>query len=221
VIESLYTDLEFPPAPPSRPFVYLNMVSTLDGKILSGDRHEHVVDLGSKTDHLLMDRLESAADAVILGGGSARANPPTWDPKCPTRIVVSESGNLNYDAAFFRGGRSFVASSKRSTATLPDHVQRLAIGEEAFDLPALLAHLRQMGIKRLHLMGGAELNAEFFAIDAVDEFFLTLAPKVKSGRDVPTISGGEPLPRAYLRKYDLISCIPHENEVFLRYRRTR
>jgi riboflavin biosynthesis pyrimidine reductase len=83
--------------------------------------------------------------------------------------------------------------------------------------------LRELRIhkKVTHLLveGGSEINAEFLRRDLVDELFLTLAPKVRLGRDLPTYAGGEPLPSGHLMNFDLVSCRPVENEVFLRYRR--
>ncbi|MFN3962547.1 MAG: dihydrofolate reductase family protein, partial [Fimbriimonadaceae bacterium] len=67
--------------------------------------------------------------------------------------------------------------------------------------------------------GGSEINAEFLRRDLVDELFLTLAPKIRLGRDLPTYAGGDPLPPGHLMNFDLLSCQPIENEVFLRYRR--
>ena len=65
---SLYENLEFPPAPADRPYTFINMVCTIDGKTVSGSREEDVVGLGSKFDQSVMDEIESAADAVLQGG---------------------------------------------------------------------------------------------------------------------------------------------------------
>ena len=59
----IYADLVFPPAPVDRPFVYINMVTTIDGKTVLGERSESVAGLGSPFDQQVMDRLELAADA--------------------------------------------------------------------------------------------------------------------------------------------------------------
>jgi riboflavin biosynthesis pyrimidine reductase len=55
----------------------------------------------------------------------------------------------------------------------------------------------------------------------VDELFLTLAPKVKLGANLPTYAGGDPLDKEDVLRWRLVGCHPIEDEVFLRYRRDR
>jgi riboflavin biosynthesis pyrimidine reductase len=76
-----------------------------------------------------------------------------------------------------------------------------------------------LGVRRLLILGGSETNAVFLADDLVDELFLTIAPKVKLGRSVPTYAGGEPLARDSLLRFKLLEHHVVESEVFLRYRR--
>lgn len=197
------------------------MVATIDGKIVNGMREENVIGLGSKLDQQLMDRIERAADAIILGAGSVRANPHGWSPHCPVRIAVTESGNVDWTMGYFRE-QAYVACSQRATYPVPPHVKRLAFGAESLDLPALLRHLRhEMGIERLHLLGGSELNAEFLSRDLADELFMTVAPKIKLGRDLPTYAGGEPLPRDGLLRFEIVEHHVVDDEIFVRYRRRR
>jgi len=209
-----YANLTFPEAPPERPYVSINMVTTIDGKILTGERDEPVMDLGSKEDHAAMRRLEEASDAVILGAGSLRATPKLWYPAQLTRVVVSASGQVPLDGRFFTDApdRAYVAtnSAVRGAPTLP------------LPLRETLRVLRQdHGVERILCEGGSELNAHLIAEGLVDELFLTLAPKVKLGRDVPTYADGEPLPRQQVQAFDLIELTRVGDEVFLRYRRTR
>ena len=86
----------------------------------------------------------------------------------------------------------------------------------------ILAVLREgHGLKTLLVEGGSELNASLLSADVVDELFLTLAPKVKLGRETPTLTGGDALARESMRRFRLVSCQPVGDEVFLRYRRER
>lgn len=209
-----YADLAFPTAPPDRPYVFINMVTTIDGKILTGERDEPVMDLGSKADHAAMRRLESAADAVILGAGSLRATPGLWYPATLLRVVVSESGNVPLEGRFFSDAPSlaYIATNARS------------VGVQTLPLPlreTLRVLRHDLGVERLLCEGGSELNAHLLADELVDELFLTLAPKVKLGRDVPTYADGEPLPRSQVQDFELIELTRLDDEVFLRYRRTR
>lgn len=212
---SVYSQIDWPPAPAERPFVFMNMVSTIDGKILTGERDEPVMDLGSKTDHATMRWLEGQADCVLIGAGSLRATPGIWYASGLKRVVLTKRGGLPFHSRFFTDDPSlaFVAGGDDA---LPQGVQRLPS-----DLPSLLSALRAQGVERLLIEGGSEINALFLRADVVDELFLTLAPKIKLGREVPTIADGEPLARSEVQRWDLVSQILVESELFLRYRRRR
>jgi riboflavin biosynthesis pyrimidine reductase len=69
------------------------------------------------------------------------------------------------------------------------------------------------------VLGGSEINAQVLENNLVDELFMTLAPKIKLGRDVPTYADGNALPRHALQQYDLVEHHAVNNELFLRYRR--
>lgn len=195
------------------------MVSTLDGKIITGERNESVHDLGSKTDKVLMKRIEAAADAVLLGAETLRAAQRSWNPNSDTRIVVSKSGNVPLDSGYLSNGTPIVVVPKTVTVDYPPPIQKLSFGEDSVDFDALLCSLFEGGTRNLLVLGGSEINAQFFRAGLVDEIFLTLAPKIKLGRDVPTIADGEPLARAEIQKFSLIETHQVEHELFLRYRR--
>ena len=217
--DGIYEDLSFPEAPGDRPYVYLDMVSTLDGKTVSGESDEPVADLGSALDHAIMKRLESHADAILVGAGSLRATGPNWHPAAKIRVVATRSGDLP-DGGFFHGGETYVAVPGSSMIKAPHGAKILRAGGDELDFRLLLGRLRSLGVRRLLCYGGSELNAELLRAGLVDELFLTLAPKIKLGRCLPTVAGGEPLPRKDLREFELVEHHAVASEVFLRYRAT-
>lgn len=217
---SIYSILDFPAPPGDRPYVFINMVATIDGKTISGDREEDVMDLGSKNDHILMRRIEDQADAVIIGGRTVRATTPKWDPKTAIRVAVTRSGQIDFEKKFFTGvGRAFVACPLGTQIEAPAGVEVLRSEGDEINFEDLLRRLKKLGATRLLCFGGSELNAEFLRRDLVDELFLTVAPKVKLGRSLPTYAGGEPLTREQMLRFRLIEHHVIEDEVFLRYRR--
>lgn len=222
-MNDLYQDLGFPPAPPHRPYVFMNMVATIDGKTVSGTRNEPVEDLGSPNDHAAMRTIEHAADAVMIGAGTLRAIPRLWYPPEKWRFVVSNSGDVPAHGRFFTDAPdiAFVVTSISGAENIPEDCQCIAIGDPDIDWPGLLAVMRkEMGITRLLVEGGSELNASLLSIGLVDELFLTVAPKIKLGASLPTFAGGQPLPKGGLLEFDLVSNQTVGNEVFLRYRRS-
>lgn len=215
----VYAELNFPVLSDDRPYVFIDMVTTIDGKILSGSRDESVHDLGSKLDHQILDRLEAAADAILIGAQTLRATPKQWNPHTEKRIVLTKSGNLPADSAFLTGGKAYVATSGSASISVPHGASILRAGGERLDFGLLLSRIKALGVKRLLVLGGSELNGQLLQHDLVDELFLTITPKVKLGRDVPTYAGGEALPRESLRRFHLVENHAVSDEVFLRYRR--
>lgn len=215
----LYADLKYQNPHENRPFVFINMVTTIDGKIITGDRGESVSDLGSKTDHLLMHRLEHKADAILSGANSLRATGNNWNPKTDFRIVVTGTGNVPWESEFLTKGKPIVITSRQ--AAIDDHpgVTIIRAGDESLDWNEAFLELKKLGIEVLNVLGGSEINAQLLKLELVDELFLTLAPKIKLGRDIPTYADGEPLPREAVQSYKLLSSQVIGNEVFLRYGR--
>lgn len=217
---NIYQHLQFPEAPADRPYVYIDMVATIDGKTVSGNRGDDVMDLGSNVDHALMRRIQDQSDAAMVGATTLRAADAMWDPKTAFRVVVSNSGQFDYRRPFFSsGGQAFVACSESSKVEVTNGVHRLEAGKDQVDFRSLLAKLREMGARHLLCFGGSELNAQMLSQDLVDELFLTIAPKVKLGRDLPTYAGGDPLPREHLLNFNLLEHHVVGDDVFLRYKR--
>lgn len=205
----------------NRPYVWMNMVSTIDGKTVSGSRDEDVLDLGSKLDHKVMRRIEEASDAVLVGGQTLRVTSPNWNPATHLRVVVSNGGNLPADAAFLRNGAPIIATSGSAGIRSRPGTKLLRAGSRRVDFSVLLERLREMGVQRLLVLGGSEINAQLLEQDLVDELFLTIAPKIRLGRNLPTYAGGDPLPKGSLPKFSLVEHRSEGDELFIRYRRER
>ena len=218
----IYDQLNFPPAPKERPYVFINMVSTIDGKITSGGRDEPVSDIGSALDHALMKKIEQSAQGILVGAGTLRANPIMVYPPQSYRFVATRTGG------FDRSHRFFADAPERAVILCP-----AACDEESdpratvwhsdtseIDLLATLARMRnELGIERLLCEGGSVLNSQLFTLGLIDEIFLTLAPKIRLGEDTPTIADGLALARDKIQEFKLIECHQVKNELFLRYRR--
>ena len=218
---SVYSDFGSRRPRPARPWVSINMVSTIDGKILSGERDEHVNDLGSSMDHKVMREIEAASDGVMIGAGALRATPGLWYAKELKRYVVTESGAIEYKSRFFRDAPEMAWVVTVPDAPVPEDVQKIVSGPPIRMMGVLRTLLVDHGVEHLLVEGGSELNASLLKEDFVDELFLTIAPKVKLGRSVPTYAGGDPLSRDALLQFRLISSVSIDDEVFLRYQRRR
>jgi diaminohydroxyphosphoribosylaminopyrimidine deaminase/5-amino-6-(5-phosphoribosylamino)uracil reductase len=63
-------------------------------------------------------------------------------------------------------------------------------GERMVDLRELVAGLSAMGMKRIMIEGGSELNAGALEAGIVDRLYIFVAPKIIGGRDAKPVIGG-------------------------------
>jgi riboflavin-specific deaminase-like protein len=232
----IYYGLEFPrsgpdkPGSPSRPYVVVNMVSSVDGKARVGDGG--VSGLGSPVDRSVMRSLRAKADAVMVGAGTVRAERLSLGldeagmDRQPTGIIVSSgTESLPFENLVSLGEqRVVVLSATDMRDVTEDRIEVLrapTLGSGAVDLRATLEILKgNEGIEILLVEGGPSLNAALFARGLVDELFLTLAPKLLGGSagtgSAATILDGAAEGRlpASLR---LLSAFVVGDEMFLRY----
>lgn len=233
---SIYDDLELPAAMPGRPFVALNMVSTVDGKITL-DRSERAVPLGSPVDRELMKRLRVHFDAVLRGAETVRANPyfpgvsaeeegrrqAAGRERQPLAVVASGSLELPFDSSFFTRGPSppviltigSAPAERRAVAARRARVE--VVGEEQVEPRLALKVLyEKYGVRRLLLEGGAALNFWFAQEGLIDVYFWTLAPKISGfSQDLTMIEGPRlirPVPRLRLE-----TLHHHEGELYFRW----
>ena len=229
------------PYPSMRPFVFINMAMTADGKIATANRR--VSSFGSSRDQAHLLRLSATADAVMCGARTLESGPISLGPGSASyrrlrlrhglaeynlRIIVSGSGSLNPNAEVFRHRFSpiIVLTTDRLSARKRRGLEALAnevkiCGETAIDFPFALRWLRdQWQVQRLLCEGGGELNGALFAADLVDELHLTICPYIFGGRLAPTIAGGLGLPSlAHAIPMAQISMQRIGQELFLVYRR--
>jgi riboflavin-specific deaminase-like protein len=221
---ALYTHVAFPRPGEARPYVYLNMVSTADGKIVVGRPGGPAKGVGGPTDQVLYRRLERNCDAVLIGSGTLRASAVLYPPELP-RFVVTTSANLPFDNRFFTDApdRAWVVvpeeKAEQARAALAGRGRVLAAGHGSADMAAILAVMRrEMDISVLLCEGGATLNDDLVRAGLVDELFLTISPKLKGGAHLPTMMTGEGYAPGQYLEMSLLSLYREGDELYLRYR---
>jgi riboflavin-specific deaminase-like protein len=198
--------------PGARPFVFINMAMTADGKIATANRA--VSSFGSPRDQQHLLEVRSTADAVMAGARTVDLNRITLGPgpakyrrlrtkrglaEYNLRIVVSRSGSVNPAAEVFQ--RKFspvvVLTSGRANWKRLEALRKIATevkicGRKSINFLEALAWLRKKWkVRRLLCEGGGELNDALFRAGVVDEVHLTVCPRVFGGRGAPTIAEGE------------------------------
>jgi riboflavin biosynthesis pyrimidine reductase len=92
-------------------------------------------------------------------------------------------------------------------------------GQGRVDLRWLLEYLRaEQAVGRLLVEGGPELNRAMIDAGLADEIFLTLAPKLLSGKEAAIVRGYDGETTGRSRNLDLLSVHISGSELFLRYR---
>lgn len=236
--ETVYDDVVFPEPPPERPYVALNMVSTVDGKTTL-DEGRITGPVGSPVDRTLMGRLRVPVDAVVRGAATVRRSPyfpgvpeelehrriARGLPRQPLVVIVTRSGDLPLGAPIFQNPSRrplvIMPEDKLLPPALRDVADVWQIGRDSVDLPAALARLREeKHIHRLLSEGGPRLNWEFLRRDLLDELFWTVAPKIAGAAFDLTLVHG-PVPLHPMPELELVSAYADNNELFLRYRLKR
>jgi 2,5-diamino-6-(ribosylamino)-4(3H)-pyrimidinone 5'-phosphate reductase len=236
-----YVSLEFPDPPDGRPYVFVNMVMSTDGKVVIDGTEQG---LGTAIDQRLMRELRVSADVVLNGaetlrksGTSSRLNDPTLasvraqrelSPN-PIAAVLTASGNVPLDAVFFTSDEfdavvylgdeagPEVAEAIRETGR---QVVEVPVGDPA---PTMLRHMHdELGARYVLCEGGPTLNGVLLDAGMVDEYFLTLGPRLVSGDATLTpFRAKRPTSSEFVTQLDLVSAVPNPatGEVYLRYRR--
>lgn len=216
-------------APPDRPYLVLNMVSSLDGKATIDWRTKG---LSTDLDRELFHRLRTQADAVMVGAGTVRAERYGRMAKSdelrdareqeglardPLAVVVTARLDLPADLPLLNQPEQHVVIATGSDASLPDLGEQIAYERTGDDLPLLMARLRtEHGIRSVVCEGGPTLNSYLLAAGLVDELFLTLNPKLAGGAAALTIVAGRELIDPV--ELDLISAAHGGGDLFTRWR---
>jgi riboflavin-specific deaminase-like protein len=216
-------------APAGRPYLVLNMVSSLDGKAAIDWRTKG---LSTELDRELFHHLRTQADAVMVGAGTTRIERYGRMAKTdelrdkrereglardPLAVVVSGRLDLPADLPLLNEPEQRVLIATGSDATLPglgDQVDYVRVGD---DLPLLMARLREEhGVRSVLCEGGPTLNSHLLAANLVDELFLTLNPKLAGGAAALTIVAGRELVEP--AELELVSVAEGGGDLFTRWR---
>jgi riboflavin-specific deaminase-like protein len=216
-------------APPERPYLVLNMVSTLDGKATIEWRTKG---LSTELDRRLFHQLRTQVDAVMVGAGTARAERYGRIAKSdelrekrvseglarePLAIVASAGLNLPADLPLLQEPDQQVVIATASEAELRGTEARIDYLRTGDDLPLLMARLRdERGVRSILCEGGPTLNFHLLAAGLVDELFLTLNPKLSGGAAALTIVAGRDLVEP--AELDLVSVAEGGGNLFTRWR---
>jgi riboflavin biosynthesis pyrimidine reductase len=211
-----------------RPFLFLNMVESPDGRATIEGR---AGGLGSDADTLLLTELRAIADAVLIGTGTVRAEgygrlvrnaervarrEAAGMAPTPTAVLISRSFDIPWSAPLFDAADQPVILYTNAGGEPPQVAAPLDVVRLADPAPqAVMADLRARGIRSLLCEGGPTLNSGLFEAGVVDELFLTLSPQLAGEPGAPRIVEGKGLPRPVPLRLEWV--LRHADEIYLRY----
>lgn len=181
-----------------RPYVILNAAMTLDGKIstVGGDSR-----ISCEEDFDRVHRLRAEVDAIMVGKGTVSADDPRLtvrrvEGENPIRVILDSGAEISPEAKVLDdSAETIVAISERADN---DEIERLrdsnvrpvVKGGERVDPEDLLKELKGIGVERLLLEGGSELNWSMLSSGLVDEVRIAVSPVIVGGEEAKTLVGG-------------------------------
>jgi riboflavin-specific deaminase-like protein len=156
---------------------------SIDGRIATVTGHSKYINGPAGLAHL--HRLRALVDAVLVGIGTAVAdNPLLTVRRCagpnPARIVLDPRGRLSPDAKVLTedGVRRLVITAEGIEPKLPAGVEIVAVAAPGGEIApsAILAALRQRGLARVLIEGGAHTVSRFIAAGCLDRLHVMVAP---------------------------------------------
>lgn len=184
------------------PLVILKLAMSLDGKIATSTGDSKWIT--GEPSRAYAHRIRRQVDAIVVGANTVRVDDPRLTARIgkrvcyPTRVVVTESGDIAEDAALLaEPGKCIIAASKRANKqslrkleragarilTLKDHAGRASISD-------LMRQLAELGYMSVLIEGGGEIAASALEERVVDKVVFFYAPRIIGGRAAVSSIGG-------------------------------
>ncbi|MDR3605813.1 MAG: RibD family protein, partial [Oligoflexia bacterium] len=146
------------------------------------------------------------ANAIISHGleGVSSDLPFFADPKLRRILFVTHPLSAARQKAFGRGSE---------IVQLKPHGAPIAA--------QLIAALKKRGFESILVEGGGGLMWDFASRNLIDEYHVTLTPKIVGGRESPTLVEGAGFSPAEILELKLIRCKKLGDELYLTYRRRK
>ncbi len=223
----------------NRPYTFINVAMTADGKIDTFERKGAAI--SSKQDKQRVDELRAAVDAVLVGGKTLLEEQPKLTVKSdalregrvrqgrspnPIKVGVATRADIPLDSDFINVGdaRRVIFTTSQTSMFQLESLRTLGVEvfvEEAprVDLNTMMLTLKKIGVDHLMVEGGGTMNFELMRLGLVDEVFIYVAPMIFGGANAPTLADGMGLLRESAIEMKLIDIERWDDGgVVLKYR---
>lgn len=185
--------------------ITVNAAMTVDGKIatLQGDSA-----ISSKEDLLRVHKLRASVDGILVGISTVLIDNPRLTvrlgrkqakDKHPTRIIIDSVGRIPLDSQILRTAskvKTIVAVTKLANMDTRRKIKKtgaivIVAGTQTVNLKRVFLIAQKMGIRKILVEGGGEINWSLFTLGLVSELIVTIAPKIVGGRQATTLVEGD------------------------------
>jgi 2,5-diamino-6-(ribosylamino)-4(3H)-pyrimidinone 5'-phosphate reductase len=143
----------------------------------------------------------------------------------PIKVGVVSEARLQPDSQFLNAGPANIVifTTRRTSKQHVSLLKSLGVDiylddEETVNLPKAFQTLKQIGVERLMVEGGATLNFELLRLGLVDEITAYMAPMIFGGANAPTLAAGPGLERGDAIPLKLVSAEAWDDGgVFIKY----
>lgn len=184
-------------------YVILNAAMSIDGKI-STRRNDS--SFSSRKDWIRVHKLRSSVDGIVVGISTVLEDNPmlsvryySMGTKDPVRIIVDSNARIPLNSRIIRSSKNIQtivattpnASTRKIKELKKAGVQVLVSGKRKVNIKNLFQQLENLGLKRILVEGGGEINWSVLKIGLANELIVTISPVVVGGRDAKTLVEGE------------------------------
>ncbi len=223
----------------NRPYTFINVAMTADGKIDTFERKGAAI--SSKRDKQRVDELRAAADGILVGGKTLLEESPKLTVKSealredrinrglspnPIKVGVVTMADVPLESDFIQTGDTRVVIFTTSRTSKSQIEILCAHGVEVFvddaprvDLNKMALTLKKIGVDHLMVEGGGTMNFELIRLGLVDEIMLYVSPMIFGGANAPTLADGLGLTRDDAVALKLAQVETHDDGgIVLRYK---
>ncbi|MBB5754437.1 RibD family protein [Prosthecomicrobium pneumaticum] len=185
---------------------------SLDGRVATsaGD----ATDVSGRDGLIHLHRLRALVDAVLVGASTAMLDDPRLTVRfcagpAPARVLIDPRGRVPNDRRLFAedGARRLVIQATDTARPSGVEVIRLPHGAEGIAPAAIVAALRERGLPRLLVEGGAATLGHFHRAAMLDRLHIAVAPLIigagPPGLSLVPVDRLRDCPRPRVDRYDL------------------
>jgi 2,5-diamino-6-(ribosylamino)-4(3H)-pyrimidinone 5'-phosphate reductase len=204
---------------------------SIDGKI-STRRNDS--SFSSRKDWIRVHKLRSSVDGIVVGISTVLEDNPMLNVryyskgKDPVRIIIDSKARIPLNSRIIKSSKKIQtivgttrnAPIRKINALKKVGVQVLFSGKRKVNIKSLFQQLENLGLKRILVEGGGEINWSVLKIGLANELIVTISPVVVGGRNAKTLVEGEGISNITngIKLKLTRTLINNKNEIVLSYK---